>query len=185
MDILKKIRENSEEVLSTLEKHGNILGKGSSRICFLIDNTNVCKFALNENGKEQNIQEGDFLTTHKNNDLFIPLVDYDKTDGRWIIVKKAEPISSEKFKSYFGENCHTLLYSLIFDYEKFKSKYIKFLFTNKNIKKLHEIYLSLDDKEVINDAIKLENWGIYNNKPVIIDCGLSEHIYKKYYSVEI
>lgn len=173
-DIIEYASEKAAEV-----------GRGSSRVAFKIDYKNqdtVLKIAKNEKGLAQNKQEIGYLSDDfiKNLNITIPMIDYD-TDNvkpKWIhteLVDKAEE------KDFINELNVTLKEFVLFcrysilppkNLDKdahglIDSKINKNSNLYKSFTKLLQHYHDLE----AGDLLRIENWGIYKNRLVIIDIG--------------
>lgn len=182
--------ESFKELVDYADTKAKRVGSGSSRIAFNIKHNNeetILKVAKNTKGIEQNKAEIEYMLDDevKEMGIIIPIIDYDEESFHWIHTKKAKPIKIEDFVS----NCGGTLAEVI-SYIKYFMKesgasipksLVKRLDVNSSLvnhmKTLYDI-----DKIVLNDLIHIENWGLYKNKPVIIDIGLTSdtiHLYQK------
>jgi hypothetical protein len=179
------------------------IGGGSSRVAFIIPDNGrdtVLKVAKNKKGVAQNEAEVDILTDGYvgKMDIVIPLIDYDKENPQptWLQTELAQKASEKKLCELM--KCGTLS-NLV--------SYAGNILGNKNTlstwglsyAKKHVESLSPEDKEIfigyanelamlvsstsldIGDFDRAANWGIYNNKPVVIDLGYTESVAKLYW----
>ena len=173
-DIIEYASEKAAEV-----------GRGSSRVAFKIDYKNqdtVLKIAKNEKGLSQNKQEIGYLSDDfiKNLNITIPMIDYD-TDNvkpKWIHTELADKAEEQDFinelnvtlKEFVLFCRYSILPSKNLDKDKhdlIDSKINKNSNLYKSFTKLLQHYHDLE----AGDLLRIENWGIYKNKLVIIDIG--------------
>lgn len=175
------------------------LGGGSSRVAFIIpDNgrNTVLKIARNKRGLAQNEAEVDILSDGYVGqlDIVIPMIDYDKTNSQpiWIQTELAQKASSKKLCSLF--RCSSMweltnyalgLIGKIRSGQYIIDRLVKKGFTEKDIETFREYASELADllnstNLEVSDLNTASNWGIYNNRPVIIDLGFTD-VTKKLY----
>ena len=173
-DIIEYASEKADEV-----------GRGSSRVAFKIDYKNqdtVLKIAKNEKGLAQNKQEIGYLSDDfiKNLNITIPMIDYD-TDNikpKWIHTELADKAEERDFINELNVTLKEFvlfcLYSILppknLDkdaHSLIDSKINKNSNLYKSFTKLLQHYNDLE----AGDLLRIENWGIYKNKLVIIDIG--------------
>lgn len=167
------------------------LGSGSSRVAFIIEyqgRKTVLKVAKNKKGIAQNGVEYDALSDWflKRLEIFIPMIDADEENDppTWIHTEFAEKMTNAKFKKFFG----------VSPFELVKIAEKRFGYKNARYFTPDESKLKEDDDCVINfmdyvgnyqpmigDYSRIANWGIYQDKPVIIDIGLDQETYYTYY----
>lgn len=179
------------------------LGGGSSRVAFIIpDNgrNTVLKIAKNKKGLAQNEAEAEILSDGYVGQLpiVIPMVDYDKQSSQpvWIQTELAQKVRSSKLCSMLKCNglwqitqYATALIGRKRNYDA-DPKYIidglvKQGFTEKDIETFKEYASEIGDllnstNLVSADLNMSSNWGIYDNRPVIIDLGFTD-VTKKLY----
>lgn len=162
------------------------LGEGSSRVAFNIEykgHETALKIAKNEKGIAQNVQEILYLNDEniKKLNITIPLIDYDTTNhkARWLHTEKADKI----YDSYFEEELglplrHAILYinrdinppklSIGSKLQAERGEKIK-----KDSPIVKAIYTLLTDFPEIEygDLARIQNWGMYKGRAVILDIG--------------
>ena len=173
-DIIEYASEKAAEV-----------GRGSSRVAFKIDYKNqdtVLKIAKNEKGLSQNKQEIGYLSDDfiKSLNITIPMIDYD-TDNvkpKWIHTELADKAEEQDFINELNVTLKEFVlfcrYSILPPKNLDKdahglidSKINKSSNLYKSFTKLLQHYNDLE----AGDLLRIENWGIYKNKLVIIDIG--------------
>ncbi len=138
-----------------------LLGIGSSRIVYDLNDGNVIKVAKDIRGVYQNTAENQIYSSSKSN--FFAEVIAISEDNRCLLMPKAEKI----------KNIHTV-------YKYYDVNNIKSLTKLDNL-----------SEDIINnnlskgDLIRASNWGLINNVPLIIDYGLTNSIYRKYYGLNV
>ena len=161
------------------------IGEGSSRVAFVIDykgRETVLKIAKNAKGISQNKQEISYLKDSDHDDILIPIIDHDVTNisPRWIHVEKAEEIED----SYFEKECGLPLKDFVlFVYRDVhppkvlannstqKERGARLNRNSPLVKSLYSLFNKHPDL-AYGDIARIQNWGLYNGKAVILDIGL-------------
>jgi len=174
------------------------LGTGSSRVAFNVPfegRQTVLKIAKNVKGLAQNSKEADYGLYNMYPDITIPLIDYDEQHDEplWIHFEKAEKLTKPLFKKMTGFGFDDFTQLLINDEHRRNGKpspyYIKSKISTEEIEKIEYSELYYDVVSLLGnfdilagDLSRLANWGIYNNKPVIIDLGFRPDVAKQFYN---
>lgn len=167
------------------------IGTGSSRIAFEIPYENrktILKIAKNRKGLAQTQQEYEILSDgyYSTMGLFIPMIDADEQGFTWIHTEFAEKAKDSDFKSACGGTLSQLIKYAVAGH----TNTAKFREMEKIIDSDSELAMNMmdfygnlnrNDKDLFMEYSRLANWGVYNGTPVIIDAGLSDEIYIKYY----
>jgi hypothetical protein len=134
-----------------------LIGSGSCRIVYDLDNGYVVKVARDVRGLKQNQAEFDNYQSRKS-DFFAEVASI-SDNSRYLIMVKAEKESNIRtvLKYYNVKSFNELM------------RYPMFV-EDINTKKIGS-----------SDLKRVSNWGIINNIPVLIDYGLNKSIYDKYY----
>lgn len=161
------------------------LGAGSSRIAFAIPyegRQTVLKVAKNAKGAAQNEEEatlfGDWYL--KNLGIAIPMIDFDESNSQptWIHTEFANKAK----KSDFVKACGAGLEELVLYAELVSGR------KQNSYKKVDQLGIDEDSDLAqamvdfvgnythvpTGDLYRMVNWGVYNDKPVIIDLGLTD-----------
>lgn len=177
--------DHINKAISELHKWVNkvkykFLDKGSSREVYEIDRNYVLKIALDIKGITQNKSEARY--SNKLTDIPIARVLYIDPKGLYLIQEKAEELDSYEFEAYYGIDWDT--FSDIVD--KIGSKSI-----TKSTKKqlydtlptrLKDLIAKLAKHQfLIGDLAYIENWGIIDGQPVIVDLGGTLNVHRNYY----
>ena len=182
---------NTPDLLKYAKNNFKQLGVGSSRITFKLQYKGkdvALKIAKNKSGIRQNQVELDLLKRGNNiyNSIIVPIIDFDKsTQPNWIIFEIAEKITESMFCSYFKttEKYNTVIGFLIDAASYLQSTWksnpdnkLNWLLSNlKNKSAVYEYveYIGTMEKSgvAIDDLRQIDNWGLYKDKPVIIDIG--------------
>lgn len=133
------------------------IGAGSARKVYDLDNGFVIKIARNIKGIAQN--EAEFLISNDDNSSLLAKVYFISNDCRYLIMKKANVVKSERE---------------LLNYFKIENK--KELSSNKFIKEIHDRH-----NLVWADLYKFTSWGKIKNRLVLIDYGYTKEIYNKFY----
>lgn len=165
-------------------ERSKVLGKGSSRIAFEIEyegRSTALKIAMNPAGIAQNEQESKYLNDSLIVDLgiTIPIIDFDTTNikPRWIHTEMADSIDEDVFIKIFGIDLKNAITCIVADNNVMAPQSE---LTKNNMKLLNrdnDLYRSIKKLLVSNpdilygDIARIVNWGLYKNKPVILDIG--------------
>lgn len=177
------------------------IGGGSSRVAFVIKyqgRDTVLKIAKNKKGLAQNEQEQMMFHTAKvlgaEGIVTVPMIDYDEENDQptWIHVEYARKLKNEQeFKQLSGFDMRKLIYyaaknsynrSLPMAHRmEFEEDWVGKVWTEDTF--AYEFVSFVGNTGLhLPDLFAPHNWGVYKNNPVIIDLGLDEDIYQKFYS---
>lgn len=176
------------------------LGGGTSRIAFQIPyqgRNTVLKVAKNTKGMAQNEQEvGMFRSAEAlgaSGTVVVPMIDYDESSSKptWIHVEYAPVLKSTKqFEQLTGYNLEDAI-NYIAELTANRSLPFAHQDTNKDFDSdeawedeyMYNLFSFIGNTEInLPDLLRPANWGVYKNKPVIIDLGISEDIFRQYYA---
>lgn len=149
---------NFDEIKYNLRKRMyRYIGSGSGRRVYDLGNGYIIKVAKNRKGIAQNQVEYDIALSDDSN-LFAKIPNVSK-DYSLLIMEKAERIKnfSYIFKYFNVKNYRQL----------FRLELIKYNLSKYNL--------------VPQDLARSSNWGIINNRPVIVDYGFTFTVRRKYY----
>lgn len=185
-------RTSFNKLIAYAKEKAQRIGSGSSRVAFEVPyegRKTVLKVAKNKKGIAQNIHEVSMFGEHvlQQFNMIIPMIDYDEEsdDPIWIHTEFATKATQNDFKQRFGYNLNDLM------------MYVKNItgkerdMPNDLLRKMEE---QLDGIALVNGLIflmnydihyndfeMLQNWGIYQNRPVLIDLGASSEIMASLY----
>lgn len=153
---------NFKELIAGI-KNGEykLIGSGSSRKVYDLNDGNVIKIAKDVRGIYQNQAENKIYLSHKSK-FFAQIVAV-SDDNKCLIMPKAGKI----------KNIHTV-------YRYYNVKNINSLVMVDNF--YHDIKNNSLGK---GDLIRPSSWGYIGDVPVMIDYGLTRGIYKKYYGLNL
>ncbi len=161
--------------LAIAKEHSKKIGNGSARDAFEIDtktHVTVMKIAKNVKGFRQNLAEVNLYKKYDNKPPYmVPMIEYDDNDDAdvsWILVHKAlkfdEGVFYRHFELSFSEFRKTL--SAIINKDENE---------NKKNKKIQEFVKFVKKNRLqLGEARQKSNWATYQNKPIIIDAGLTK-----------
>lgn len=167
------------------------IGVGSSRVAFKIPyngRDTVLKIAKNKKGLAQNDHEAQMLTDWyaKSLNIMIPIIDYDEDSNEptWLHVEYARKAKDSDFKRHIGDTL-----SMLIEYTEMsigKSKYKKPTDYFDKLDTEHDLVQSFIDLvgnygHPIGDYSRLTNWGVYDDRLVLVDVGINNDILKTYY----
>ena len=179
------------------------IGTGSSRVAMIIEyegRPTVLKVARSKQGLIQNEQEISVLENSRVSKMpiVIPLIDYDKENSRpvWIQTELAEKVKEPTLNKIFRTPNLKFLVKYV-DFKSKKSNYFTWLdFETTSFSEIKKTYLENTEyterdwqtfEKYADQLVQLvynteletgdfefdENWGLYNNNPVIIDLGFT------------
>ena len=186
------------------------LGGGSSRVAMTIDyegRPTVLKVAKNAKGLAQNEAEVEILEDGYSGRLpiVIPLIDYDKANKRpvWLQTELAKQVRGDTLQKLLHTPTMYLFMNQVrnlvgkkgpYDMDDKKIKEVYFMGTNIKFKPTEQDYmifrtyaeelaeLAMSSTIELGDFGNPSNWGIYNNRPVVLDLGFTEdtaQLYKR------
>jgi hypothetical protein len=183
------------------------LGTGSSRVATIIEyegRPTVLKIAKNRKGIAQNLAEMDILNDGyviNNIDIVIPFIDADFENYHWIQTEMAKPIKTKNDEAqllsllhvpglhHLISYCHALhgTNRNIYGTAQHQEQKLRNLgVTDENIEKIANVASQIVDLKssfnvLLTDLGTPRNWGIFNNKPVIIDVGFTDAVQPMYF----
>lgn len=173
------------------------IGNGSSRMVFQISDEKVLKLAKNNKGIAQNEREASILNDYIKSEMSIfPKVYEVGENNEWIIAEYVLPAKAQDFKvatGYDWTHVRAFIATVASQYSKIPS-----YLSDEEMEEMrdyddehsgffHEIESYMSDYQItpIGDYLRLANWGmtLRDGEPymVILDDGLSQDIYNKYY----
>lgn len=164
------------------------IGRGSGRIVLAVDDDTVIKLARNRPGQEQNLFENSFYSEQQN-PVLNQVLDC-ASDGCWIKSRRAKRFDdsfwrqlSDQLKlspTQIGDSISRLFISGDLNQtEQDEIVFDKFLASEFG-QNLHRLLATDLDCEDLGE-FGSEQYGQIENRPVIVDYGLSKEIGKKYY----
>ena len=181
------------------KQHAKRIGGGSARVAFEIPyqgRQTVLKVAKNRKGMAQNEEEAGMLRTAEvlgaSGSVVVPMIDYDETQSQptWLHVEYARKLkSTNEFKRLTGFELEDLLAyaakisSLNFPgrQKEFSKEFEEAVWKEDSF--AYDLVSFIGNTEMhLGDLTRPANWGVYKNRPVIIDMGASEDIIRKFYS---
>lgn len=182
LDSLVSISKKVKYAKENLKK----MGEGSSRIVFDYDDKSVLKLAKNSKGIAQNDSDGDY-GKHRMYPEVIPEIFDKDDDGNWILVRKANKITTSRFKQLTNIDFKTFC-GIVRELEMRHNNKIKKLsqeaqdHIDNEDSIIYSIYDLMGNYNMLSgDICKINSWGEINNKAVLIDSGLTDDVYKTHY----
>lgn len=149
---------NYQDIINKI-KNGEyrLIGFGSCRRVFNMNNGYVVKLAKDIRGVEQNKTEYGIYKNSKS--LFFAEIPYISEDNRLLVMARAKRI------------------------RKMRTVYFYYKVNNINsLLKVNNLYEDLKNNDLgTGDLRRASSWGFINGAPVIIDYGLTHNLFKKYY----
>ena len=154
------------------------LGEGSARFVFKIDDKFIIKLAKDEKGIAQNKFESSIKSP------ITAKIFYKDPEDSWIICQFAEKLSEKEFKEFtkfsLKDFYSALSYKMNMDsYSVEKPENYDILNENEFFNEVLALVLNNDLQ--IGDLQYIDSWGKIDNKPKLIDFGLSRDIFEEYY----
>lgn len=162
---MDSIYDEFEDVIymdkSQLIKHYKILGRGSSRAVFAIDNSHVLKVPTSTKGIYQSrVEYKIYLNVHEYLKKYLCPALLLKNDR--LLMKRAIPLRYGNFPGHPS----------IFNMLNWKER-------NEYSQDLRIIANKFD--LLYNDILSLTSWGIYNDRYVLVDYGCTNRLYDEFY----
>ena len=203
------LRQTFKDRLKYALDRAKRIGGGSSRVVMAIDyegRPTALKIAKNLKGLAQNEAEINILKDGYMSRLpiVIPLIDYDKANKRpvWLQTEIAKKVRGETLMKMLHTPAMWLLTNQVSNiagkhspYEMDDEKINKYYFETSNdrwkpteedwnifrqyAEELAELVMSSTIQT--GDLQDPANWGVYNNRPVVIDLGFTEDVWQKHY----
>lgn len=192
--IFKKI-ENPQRMWEYAKATLESIGEGSSREVFRLTDKFALKVAIGETpqtvnaGQKQNRAELGRCSADPEHNRFLAKVYPEQSDeetGNWLVVDLAKPMTEEgEFQSLTGINWDIFASAIAgaVDHGAGDSERHDAQVLSKN-KFFSEIIHTIKDcKFQFGDVAKLGNWGIVNNRPVLLDYGFTQGLLGKIQTV--
>lgn len=190
MEAFKSIKSFKDRIKYCSQRL-KILGTGSSRRAYKVDDEKVLKIAINRKGIAQNEVE-----TDQGIGLYevAPVIyDFDDDNFLWIESEIARPVNPKEFKNIVGYDFSKVSEAFIkFDLSRKGKKYNPPTLTQEEYDDMWEndwvsnMFRYMGDFEIpYVDLTILKHYGIVSRKGkpyvVLIDTGLNNNVYDKYY----
>lgn len=173
------------------------LAKGSSRAAFVIPyegRDTVLKIAMNRAGVAQNNAESQLFSDHYLRDLkvTIHMIDHHNQhdyhrDVQWIHTEKADKLTRGHLKKFFG-TVNLAKFMMVADpSSSYRPRYtgrdpeIDAIERSPMFEPMENLIGNYNTISVA-DLHGLPNWGLYQNRPVIIDLGLTDEVQTNHYN---
>lgn len=174
LNTFKKIN-NIEQAEAYANNFLQRLGKGSSRVAFLLSNRYVLKIAINDKGIAQNEGEMDVATNPKTKNVIARVRAYDP-DYKWLISDVVKELkTSEEFRQLTD-----------IPWDDFEAIMVK-LYNKERVNKIPEfvqsVFATKQSSDIsIGDMLRVDHWGkTPDGRCVILDYGLSNDVWAKHY----
>lgn len=158
------------------------LSSGSSRVVFKYSKDTVLKLAFNDKGIAQNKAEASI----KDDSKYINKVTKTSEDFSWIMTPLANKITERQFFDItginfkeFGEVVKYIMRELSTK-ERPKPESFEELKDENIVKEITDI--GLKHKLMPGDIARISSWKVIDDTPVLVDLGLTQEIYKKFYA---
>jgi uncharacterized FlaG/YvyC family protein len=185
---LKEILSNIESLQTFsarkeyAEKCLKQIASGSSRVVFEAPKDVVVKLAFNDKGLAQNKAEASI----KDDCKYLNLVTKNAKDYSWVITPLAKKITEREFYDKTGINfkefgeCVKYAMRELSTKERTKPEDFDKISQEAIFKEIVEIGLKY--KLMPGDIARISSWKIKDDVPVLVDLGLTQEIYKKFYA---
>jgi hypothetical protein len=169
-----------DDRIELLKDHFKMLGEGSSRMVFDFGKDKIIKLAKNDLGIAQNLEEAR-ISAQRTITNSIIVAD---PKGKYNIMRKIDLINKDEFKKLTGMD--------FADY----AKALHYKFNNENNYEKPKTYDKLIENDFFKDVVKfiadcdlqigdlkkINSYGIFNDKVVISDFGLSRDVFNELYA---
>lgn len=181
--VLKKLSElkNFDDRIKFAKKNWKLLGEGSSRTAFQINDDLIIKIAHNKKGLAQCLVEMD---PKAQRECTNPVIVADPL-GKWLVMKETKKLTKERFKEIVGFGFEPFMNALFFKFNNDSDKW-KSPRDYEDIEKcplfncLAELIFETDQQ--VGDISKISSVRELDGKVVLVDYGLSRQVFDKMYS---
>lgn len=179
---LSGIREFDDRI-KFAKKRWKMLGEGSSRAAFQINDRLIIKVAFNERGLAQCLTE---MKPTAQVSCTLPIIQAD-AEGKWIIMPNTDPLTKEDFKKMVGFGFGPFMNAIYYKFNNESRKWTeprayKDIQKNKLFIEVAELVFNNDTQ--IGDLDKIGSWRQYKGRPVIADYGLNRATFDNLYDKE-
>jgi hypothetical protein len=169
---LSEIKDFDERVEFAKEQKGwELLGTGSARAAFKMDEKRIIKIAINRAGHDQNLTEAD--PKKQSFSISNPIYAF-AADGAWIIAANNESINVKEFKALTGMSFvsfgNAIKYKFDSETDKRPPNDYEDIENNPVFKDTTELVLATD--LLPGDICKISSWGKIGERVVLRDTGL-------------
>lgn len=179
IDVMKKFK-TVPEIYNYVKQFLKPMGRGSSRMTYLLSSRKILKIAKNDAGLSQNEAEVDVFTNPSTKDVVARIFDYDP-QNKWLVSELVKPLSWDQFEHItrwgwqeFVDCLKSKLQGGGFQ-EKDVPQHMRKWF-NAVVEMAQANKLSLGDLKVDN------HWGkTADNRVVLLDYGLTYDVGDKHY----
>lgn len=180
---------NFKNALLYARERSEYLARGSSRAVFKLQyegRPTILKLAMNRAGLAQNAQEAKVLFGPKTRKLriIVPGIDYDEINTKplWVHQEYARSVSEEEFKQKAGEEVDDLI-DRVATWQQSPSTIPASEIRAWPV--AYDVFLLWKalgfDEDFLGDLVSTMNWGLYKNRLVIVDVGLTSDVFQKHY----
>jgi len=192
-EAFKAARSYSQKMTYARYHLGKPIGTGTSRVVYRIDETKVLKLAKNRKGIAQNEAEINWYGDTYYDDILAQVIDYDRDNSYWTEMEIAFKVKQEDFQRLWGVKLKDVDLYLRNRESENKGGRGYFHINQETKDKLdendnvaHLVSFMYDSDNKAGDLTKLNSWGKvkrpYGETLVLIDFGLTDEVYKSYYS---
>jgi hypothetical protein len=182
-----KALDTPQERFQYAESSLQRLGSGSGRVAYKLDDKHALKIPVPQNeqsisaGQKQNKAELGRCSADPEHNILLAKV-YpdlsDEVDGNWLVVDLARPMDERAFKGITKIDWNVFVSGLTGTFNKEADDQAKqdaeILSSNEFFKKVLATINGC--KLIASDVASLENWGIVNGAPVMIDYGYTKQL---------
>lgn len=177
---LSEIEDFDDRVEFCKDQGWKLLGEGSARAAFQIDDKKIIKIAINERGLDQNKAEAH--PEMQKRGITNPIFAAD-AKGKWIICANNDSINEKEFEKLTGMSFTSYgnALSYKFDSETDDRPPHNYEDIEHNVFFKAIAKLILDTDLLPGDCTKISSYGKIDNRVVIRDTGLTRDVYDKDY----
>jgi hypothetical protein len=180
--VLQKLSEikDFEDRVDFAKERWKLLGEGSSRTAFQINDKLIIKIAHDKKGISQNLVE---MHPKAQMSCTNPIVIAD-AEGKWVIMRNTDPLTKEEFKKNVGFGFNQFMNALFYKFNNESDawsppKEYEEIEKSKLFNEVAELVFNND--LLLGDLEKINSWRSLDGRPVIADYGLDKKTYNKYY----
>ncbi len=177
---LKKL-QTVPEIYEYIKQYLRPMGRGSSRMTFLLSSGKILKVAKNDAGLDQNQAEVDVFTNPATKDVVARIFDYDPKN-KWLVSELVKPLTWDQFEAVTRWGWEEFVEALK---SELKGSGVREGDIPKHMQKWFDSVIQMvkANKLSLGDLTVDDHWGkTASNRVVLLDYGLTYDVGDKHYA---
>jgi hypothetical protein len=169
------------EIYQYVKQYLRPMGRGSSRMTYLLSSGKILKLAKNAAGLDQNQAEVDVFTNPSTKDVVARIFDYD-SQNKWLVSELVKPLSWDQFESITRWGWEEFVDALK---AELKGSGVREGDIPPHMKKWFDAVIDMvqANKLSLGDLTVDDHWGkTASNRVVLLDYGLTYDVGDKHYA---